>query len=1045
MIRKIRKRDDKVVDFNPIKITNAIWQAAQAVGGKDYKKASILTDKVIERLEKTLRKGELPTVELVQDTVEKTLIEEGHAKTAKAYILYRKQHQDIREIGGLLKDIDVVDGYLSMMDWKVNENSNMSYSLQGLNVYATENIVSHYWLNKIYPPEIGESHSNGDFHIHDLGTLGAYCVGWDLKDILLLGFKGVAGKIESKPAKHFSTALMQIVNYLYTLQGEAAGAQALSNFDTLLAPFIRNDGLKYKDIKQEMQKFLFNMNVPTRVGFQSPFTNITMDMTIPTYMAEEPAIIGGELTDDNYSDFSDEIDMINHAFADIMYEGDAKGRPFTFPIPTYNITKDFNWDNEGLEPIWEMTAKYGIPYFSNFINSDMKPDDARSMCPLAGDEKVLINSSRGRGVEYSSIRSIFEGSGHQEEYEVYSDGKFIKGKFNKWDNQKMIKVILENGHEIKMSIYHLNFILNNLNENKESVCKAMELKPGMYLPYSLNEYSGEGGSRDLGYFVGAFAGDGSFDGDASVVFSLEDNFKKRVIKKLEKIAKDNFGARTNIITCDNSKLITLKIHSKAAVDLCRDYIKGRKRDKHYLARVFTKSKEFRKGVLEGHYDTDGGSRNRIYTSSPKMIQTLNMLTSTLGTTTCIYKDDNEGRLGDEPNYSVLIYKLNREKYSDIWFKKNNKLWVKIKEIKPIQNSNAYCFEVKNGTPIFTVGTTGILTHNCRLRLDNRELKRRGGGLFGANPKTGSVGVVTINMPRIGYLAKNEDDFFKRLDKLMQIAKNSLEIKREMIENLTFSGLHPYSRFYLQDVKKTFGEYWKNHFSTIGLIGMNDALLNFMNKSIADKNGKEFAEKVLNHMRNKLADFQQETGNIFNLEATPAEGASYRLARVDKARYPEIRVYNQEKYNGGHRGDVEPYYTNSTQLPVGYTTDVFDALDLQDSLQSKYTGGTVLHIFLGEQEPSASATKKLIRKVAENYSLPYYTITPTFSVCPDHGYIPGEHGRCPTCKTQNKITECEVYSRVVGYLRPVSQWNRGKQQEFSDRKLFDEMKKITVAK
>ncbi len=713
MIRKIRKRDGKVIDFNPTKITNAIWKAAQAVGGKDYKKSTDLTEKVLDTLEKSLKKGEIPTVEQVQDLVEKTLIEEGHAKTAKAYILYRKQHNDIREIGGLLKDIDVVDGYLSMMDWKVQENSNMSYSLQGLNVYATENIISHYWLNKIYAPEIGDAHTNGDYHIHDLGTLGAYCVGWDLKDILLLGFRGVSGKIESKPAKHFGTALMQIVNYLYTLQGEAAGAQALSNFDTLLAPFISYDNLNYKDVKQEMQKFLFNMNVPTRVGFQSPFTNITMDLTVPGYMVEEPAIIGGDLKDDNYNDFTEEMDMINHAFAEIMYEGDAKGRPFTFPIPTYNITKDFDWNTDSLDPIWEMTAKYGVPYFSNFINSDMKPDDARSMC-------------------------------------------------------------------------------------------------------------------------------------------------------------------------------------------------------------------------------------------------------------------------------------------------------------------------------------------CRLRLDNRELRKRGGGLFGANPKTGSIGVVTLNLPRIGYLSRDEKQFFERLDNLMDRAKVSLETKREIIENLTYSGLHPYSRFYLSDIKKTYGEFWKNHFSTIGLIGMNDALLNFMNKSIGDKEGKMFAEKVLDHIRDRISDYQQETGNIYNLEATPAEGASYRLARIDKAEFPDIRTYNQEIYGNGGRG-IEPYYTNSTQLPVGYTTDIFEALDLQDSLQTKYTGGTVLHIFLGEEDPSPTATKKLIRKVAENYSLPYYTITPTFSVCPEHGYIAGEHKYCPTCTTNKKTTECEVYSRVVGYLRPVNQWNKGKQQEFSDRKTFDMMQKVLVSK
>jgi ribonucleoside-triphosphate reductase len=712
MIRKIKKRDGKIVDFNPVKITEAIWKAAQAVGGKDYKRAAELTDKVLDILEKELKRSEIPTVEQVQDVVEKILIEDGHAKTAKAFILYRKQHQDMREIGGLLKDIDVVDDYLSMLDWKVNENSNMSYSLQGLNVYATESIISHYWLNKIYPPEIGDAHTKGDYHIHDLGTLGAYCVGWDLQDLLLLGFKGVSGKIESKPAKHFSTALMQIVNYLYTLQGEAAGAQALSNFDSLLAPFVAKDNLQYDNVKQEMQKFLFNMNVPTRVGFQSPFTNITMDLTVPSYLTDEPAIIGGNPTDNNYSEYTEEMDMINHAFAEIMHDGDAKGRPFTFPIPTYNITKDFNWNNDGLAPLWDMTAKYGIPYFSNFINSDMKPEDARSMC-------------------------------------------------------------------------------------------------------------------------------------------------------------------------------------------------------------------------------------------------------------------------------------------------------------------------------------------CRLRLDNRELQKRGGGLFGANPKTGSIGVVTLNMPRVGYLAKDDTDFFERLDNLMMLAKQSLEIKRDLIENLTASGLHPYSRFYLSDVQKAFGEYWKNHFSTIGLIGMNDALLNFMNKSIGDSEGKAFAEKVLDFMRTRIADFQVETGNIFNLEATPGEGTSYRLARIDKKHYPDIRTYNQEIYTQNRSRDVEPYYTNSTQLPVGFTTDVFEALDLQDSLQTKYTGGTVLHIFLGEEEPSPTATKNLVRKVAANYALPYYTITPTFSVCPDHGYIAGEHQLCPTCQEMQKTTECEIYSRVVGYIRPVNQWNKGKQQEFRDRTTFDLREKVLV--
>ena len=701
-IHKIRLRDGRITDFNPIKISNAIWQAAQAIGGRDRKEVERLTDIVIEKLKKKLKVGETPTVELVQDLIEYTLIEEGHAKTAKAFILYRSKHKELREIGSLIENLNVVDDYLSMGDWKIKENSNMSYSLQGLNIFLTENIISRYWLRKIYPPEIGNAHMEGDFHVHDLGTLGAYCVGWDLQDILKNGFGGASGKIESRPAKHLSTMLLQIVNYIYTLQGEAAGAQALSNFDTLLAPYVRADKLSQSNLNQLMQQFLYNMNVPTRVGFQTPFSNITMDISVPENLKEMPSVYNGINTETTYGDYQDEMDMINKAFADVMLEGDAKGRPFTFPIPTYNITKDFDWDNNKLDSIWEMTAKYGIPYFANFINSDMSPDDARSMC-------------------------------------------------------------------------------------------------------------------------------------------------------------------------------------------------------------------------------------------------------------------------------------------------------------------------------------------CRLRLDNRELRKRGGGLFGANPKTGSIGVVTINLPRIGYLSKNEDEFLERLGKLMGIAKNSLEIKREMIEEFTEGGLHPYTKYYLGDIHKNTGEYWKNHFSTIGILGMNDALLNLLDVDITDSNGRDVALKTLNFMRDRLVEYQVETNSIYNLEATPAEGASYRLARIDREKYPDIRIYNKEKYNG--RRTTEPYYTNSTQLPVGYTEDMFHALDLQDDLQCKYTGGTVFHGFLGERMPSTTSVKKLIRKISENYKLPYYTITPTFSVCPNHGYISGEHKMCPKCRDEGKRNYCEVYSRVVGYLRPVNQWNNGKQEEFKDRKTY----------
>jgi len=1315
MIKKIKKRDGRIVDFEPNKITEAIWKAAQAVGGKDKELSKKLSAQVVEILEKKYDGiSREPTVEEIQDIVEKVLIENGHAKTAKAYILYRQQHKELRELRRMVGDLSVVDKYLDEKDWRVRENSNMTYSLQGLNFHISSKIISNYWLNKIYPPEIRQAYNSGDFHIHDLGIFGAYCVGWDLQDLLLSGFKGVSGKIETKPAKHLRVALGQIINFFYTLQGEAAGAQAFSNFDTLLAPFIRYDNLNYKQVKQAMQEFLFNINVPTRVGFQcvsedteiltpegwarydeikrgsiiktfnvktgkienqrvrrvfkkhykgimynlknhvqdqlispkhrvvrknfqtsayilepiedviklkspfiipiagknsnkeatisdeqiklmawiisegtierptkyrhcyrisiyqskeknkknykeiikllkhfklkyseyesaafdgkvarlrldakssrkihkwfgtrdnisfvpdillnmnerqsklfiqtylkadgfenckiattnleildalqiiavnagygftvlkrkptigskdiyvlrlikhketyiqkitkvnyngiiwcpntknetviarrngkvfitgnTPFTNITLDLEVPSYMKNEPVIIGGKPQKESYSDFQKEMNMINRAFAEMMLEGDAKGRVFTFPIPTYNITKNFEWDKEDYKPLWEMTAKYGVPYFANFINSDMKPDDVRSMCPLDGEEKVLIKSNRGRRLEYSSIRNIYEGNSKTEKYEIYSDGKFVKGKFNKFPNQKMIEIALENGHKIKMSSEHLNFVMRGPDAVVEEL-KGEQLEEGMYLPYSLNVYEGNGGNADLGYFVGAYAGDGSLDRETTVVFSLGAGEKKTVAKKLKQIAEKYFGAHCTTKEYDDTKLFTLRIHSKAAVGLCKDFVSGIKREKHYKSRIFGMSLEFRKGVLEGHYATDGGNRNRIYTSSKKMLETLNMLAATLGTTTSVYEDSRDGRLGEEPNYSVLVYQLNRNNYGDFWFKHDNKLWIKIKSIKQLKNNTAYCFEVENGEPMFTVGTTGILTHNCRLRIDNRELKKRGGGLFGANPLTGSIGVVTINMPKIGYMSKTEEEFFEKLEKNMDLAKKSLEIKRKIIENFTEKGLYPYSRFYLRSIKQKTGKYWKNHFSTIGLIGMNEALLNFMGVNIADEKGRKFAEKVLDFMRNKLQSYQQETGNIYNLEATPAEGASHRLARLDKKNYPDIIVANEENYRRG----AAPYYTNSTQLPVDYTDDIFEALKLQDNLQCKYTGGTVLHGFIGESMPSPEATKNLIRKIAENFRLPYFTITPTFSICPIHGYIPGKHYYCPICATEN---------------------------------------------
>lgn len=692
-ITKVKKRDGMVVDFDQNRIQNAIFKALTATGESDGEKAKFLSDRVVEILNRRFKKDEIPHVEQIQDIVEEVLILEGLVKTAKAYILYREQRRRIREAIKVTEEaVEKVDQYLEKLDWEVKENANMAFSLQGLNHYVTSHVIKKYWLNKIYPKEIREAYESGDIHLDKLDTLGVYCAGWDLYDLLLRGFGGVDGKLSSKPPKHFHSALGQIVNFTFTLSGEVAGAVAFSNFDTLLAPFIRYDNLNYSEVKQALQEFLFNMATPTRVGFQSPFSNITLDLRPSSVFAKMPVIIGGKPQKETYEDFVEEMRIFNKALYEAWLEGDRNGRTFSFPIPTINITKDFPWDDPAFDGLFEASAKYGINYFANFIQSDMKPEDIRSMC-------------------------------------------------------------------------------------------------------------------------------------------------------------------------------------------------------------------------------------------------------------------------------------------------------------------------------------------CRLRLDLRELYHRGGGLFGAGALTGSISVITINLPRIGYLSKTKKEFFERLAEKMDLAKKALEIKRKTLENLIEKGLYPYSKVYLQGIKKMRGQYYANHFSTIGIVGMNECLLNFIGENIAEERGRKFALEVLDFMNQRLLKYQEETGNLYNLEATPAESLSYRLALKDKERYPDIITAGTEEV---------PYYTNSSQLPVNYTDDLFEALRLQDELQCKYTSGTVFHIFLGERMGSGEEVKKLVKKVFENFRLPYITITPTFSICPIHGYLPGEHYFCPKCIIKQP---CEVYTRIVGYIRPVSQFNAGKQQEVRERKVF----------
>ncbi len=673
----VQKRDGRTVLFDNSKIIAALQKAVDSTNEITRDQMAKMSLCILEKVRL------LPhpfNVEKIQDIVEIELIRANFPATAKAYILYREKRRQARENKHAFIDVEkTMDEYLNRSDWRVNANANQGYSLGGLILNASGKLIANYWLNKIYSERIRSAHVEGDMHIHDLDMFSGYCAGWSLRQLLEEGFNGVPGKTESLPPKHLESALSQMVNFLGTLQNEWAGAQAFSSFDTYLAPYVKQDAMNYSQVKQAIQQFVFNLNVPSRWGTQTPFTNITLDWVCPSDMKDQKPTIGKNTCSFSYGDCKVEMDMINKAFIEVMTEGDAKGRIFTFPIPTYNITKDFDWENENAQALFEMTAKFGIPYFQNFMNSDLNPSDVRSMC-------------------------------------------------------------------------------------------------------------------------------------------------------------------------------------------------------------------------------------------------------------------------------------------------------------------------------------------CRLQLDLRELRARGGGLFGSAEMTGSVGVVTINMPRIGYISKTKEEFFERLGELMDIAKESLELKRKVVTQNIEQGLLPYTKRYLKTLH--------NHFATIGLNGMNECALNFLGKDISTEEGATFTLEVLDFMRKKLSDYQEETGNLYNLEATPAEGTTYRFAKEDKKRFPEIIQQGTS---------VAPYYTNSTHLPVGYTEDPLMALDHQDQLQTKYTGGTVLHLFLGEKVRDWKTCREFVKKVAGRYRLPYFTITPTFSVCPTHGYLVGEHPHCPTC-----TTECEVWSRIVGYFRPVKEWNKGKKSEYAER-------------
>lgn len=852
---KVEKRDGTFVEFDSSKIELAIRKAFlnNKIYIKNYKNEndfkSLSVDNAISSIMKlvlnTIKTINIPVIhiEMIQNIVVDSIRKQNFEMIASIYDSYKNYRKKAREMYSD-RVIKKVNSYIDKSQWKVKENSNMQYSVQGLNLNLSTDATKEYWLNEIYNKQIRAAHENGSLHIHDLYLLSAYCVGWDLKDLLTVGFTGVKGKTISSPAKHFGSALGQICNFLFTLQGEAAGAQAFSNFDTLLAPFVYYDKLSYDEVKRNIETFLYNMNISTRAGAQSPFTNLTMDLICPKFMKDEPAIIGEKFQEKTYSEFQEQMDMINIAFAEVMLKGDAAGQIFSFPIPTYCIDDSFDWDNPVYKPIWEMTAKFGIPYFANYINSDLDKEDARSMCPLHKNTLISI--------------------------------KIIKN-----NKTKFISAFIEDVYKYFVEDYDQKIYIKDPSQKKYSLITGV--------------------------------------------------IKKHVDK-------------------------VTKIHIENGSTICGD--------EDHLHYAILKNKQ------------------------PKTIQLKDI---TLDHYFLV-------NISDEISWKKVTLIEKNIKYDD----------------------DVYCLEVDNESHLFCL-SNGIVTHNCRLKLDLTQLHKRGGGLFGANALTGSLGVVTINMPRIGHIAYNINDFYKKLDEQVEIAKDSLLLKQEMIEELSDSGLYPYSKFYLRSIKEKTGNYWTNHFLTIGLIGMHECCLNFLKKGIDTPEGYELALDVLKFINKKLIIYQDTYNKLFNLEASPAEGVCYSLCNKDKRIYPDMFCFSAE--------DKE-YYTNSTNLPVNATDDVFEALDHQNELQSQYTGGTVFHTFLGERIKDPNMAKELIKKILYNYKIPYVSLTPTFSICEDHGYIAGEKPRCEKCGK-----ETLVYSRVVGYYRPVQNWNKGKENEFCNRKTY----------
>jgi ribonucleoside-triphosphate reductase len=976
-MKYVRKRDGRLEPFDQNRITEAIWKAAKAVGGRDRKQAQELSDKVVQLLLKRFGDDGVPTVEEIQDAVEKVLIENGHAKTAKAYILYRKQHQELREMAQLLGQVELVESYIDMEDWRVKENANMTYSLQGLNNYLAGTVVANYWLNKLYPPEVAEAHKDGDIHIHNLSMLAAYCVGWDMLDLLLTGFKGAPGKVASKPAKHLRTALLQMVNFTFTLQNETAGAQAFSYIDVYLAPFIRKDGLDQKAVDQAVQEFIFNMNVPTRVGGQCLSEDAKI-LTPEGWKSYNEVKVGDQVYTFNVKTKKLELKPVKYVYVGrhngIMYR--LRNRTQDQLIsPGHRVVRLlFNTGNYKLEPIEEcLKLKSGIYIPTPAVTTNENPDAPISDELLKLTARILSEGCIEK-VSKNSYRPMI----------AQSDAEHP-------DNFKPILMSLDNEKKPPEWLYRLS------RRQARIFLEAFIKGDGCCERHRRRIVTT---SQELAEALAAVA----------VLAGFNCSIRMRTMKPPSKkaqyyltITESKHDAILKVSTVNYDGIIWC-VHTENETVVAKRggciFITGNTPFSNVTLGA---------GVPEFMKDmpavVGGEASGEAYGEYEREVEMFNS-----AFTKVMCEGDAEGRVFTFP---IPTYNVTQD------FK-----W---------DSEGIFEMAAKYGIPYFAnfinsdMKPEDVRSMCCRLRLNTKELRRRGGGLFGADPLTGSVGVVTINLPRIGYLSKDENEFFERLDRMMEIAKTSLEVKRKVLERFTEKGLYPYCRFYLRNVKAAHGQYWRNHFSTIGIIGMNEALLNMFGYGIANPEGAKFAEKVLTHMRERLVEFQEETGNLYNLEATPAEGTSYRLARIDKRKYPDIIVANEKQLKGG----AAPFYTNSTQLPVDCDLDLFEALELQDRLQTLYTGGTVFHIWLGERFPSWQSASDLVKRVFRSFRMPYITLTPTFSICPSHGYLSGEHRQCPHCGGK-----CEVYSRVVGYLRPVDQWNEGKQAEFAMRRTYE---------